>query len=266
MAPRSTTGRDVIASITDWRREMTPPAIGVQTIEERRRYDQLCQDVEARLPAVIGASQCDPEREYAQFAGGFVEATDALLACICPANLVGKPCLLDFVSGGCPMIRLCGQLEKWTPHVCPDKGFRTILDTAEDIPASYSGNFGAITYYDSSDSESGGAQLSSEESSEDGSFRPGYRGQKVSFNDFSCGVQNSCGHIHWEVEINCRYMAANHVCKQLLKKGRLCSVGHDLEAARQAAREAVHQHERAARTMGAAGFEIEDVMGSKWVY
>jgi hypothetical protein len=267
----STTSRDVAASVSQWRRGASAPAIGVQTAEEQHRYDQFCQQVEARLPPVVGASQCDPDKEYAQYAGGFVEVTDTLLASICPANLVGKPCLLDYVSAGCPMIRLCGQLEKWITYVCPDKGFRTVVDTAAHIPVSYSGKFGRVTYCDSSDNESVGAALSSEEDLEEGDFQPEYRGQKVSFNDFSCGVKNDCGHIHWEVEINCRFIAAQHIksnaiCRQVLDKGRLCSVGHDLEKARQQARDAVADHEREAKAMGAAGVDLAEIMSSRWVY
>ena len=36
------------------------------------------------------------------------------------------------------MIRLCGQLGKWTTHKCPDKGFCTILDSAVNVPSDYS--------------------------------------------------------------------------------------------------------------------------------
>lgn len=120
------------------------------------------------------------------------------------------------------MIRLCAQLEKWTPHTCPDKHFRTIFDNAARIPAGYSSKYGAITYYDSSDSESGGVALSSSEDSEDETFQPTYSGKKVSFNDFSCGIKNDCGHIHWEVEINCRFVAWSHVKPEIVCKQVCC--------------------------------------------
>ena len=50
----------------------------------------------------------------------------------------GKSCAFDQLEEGCPMIRLCGQLGKWTTHKCPDKGFCTILDSAVNVPSDYS--------------------------------------------------------------------------------------------------------------------------------
>jgi hypothetical protein len=240
-----------------------------------RHFERFCV---SRQPKPIAAEDCDDDKEYAQWAGGYVEVTDKLLSHICPCNLVGRPCPFDELEGvSCPMIRLCGQLEKWTMHKCPDKGFRTIIDAADNVPADYAEKgFGALNYYDSSDSESGGAALESsapsetdftdEQAAEYEYSQPNFSGKKVSFNDFSCGIKNDCSHIHWEVEINCRFVAWSHYkpvpCKQVLEKGRMCSCGHDPQTARQAARDAVTAHERSAERAGAEVRYSRD----RWVY
>ena len=252
-------------------------AANLQTEGERYKFNTYARTCLLLQPRPIKADQCEEEREYAQWAGGYVEVTDKLFSLICPCNLVGKPCAFDELEGGCPMIRLCGQLEKWTTHKCPDKGFRTILDIAENVPADYGEKgFGAVNFYDSSDDESGGVTLKSSTASDSLSSNPNnldnthqlsYHGKKVSFNDFSCGIKNECGHIHWEVEINCRFVGWSHFkdspCKQVLEKSRLCSCGHDLESSRQAARDAVKDHERAAVRAGASQ---PQELGKVWVY
>ena len=249
----------------------------VQTSDEAYKYKLYERTCQLLQPKPIKAEECEEGKEYAQWAGGYVEITDKLLSVICPCNLVGKPCAFDQLEQGCPMIRLCGQLEKWTMHNCPDKGFRTIIDAAENVPSDYGEKgFGALNFYDSSDNESGGVDLepstesetdSSDASVTDNILQPSYRGMKVSFNDFSCGVKNDCGHIHWEVEINCRFVGWSHYkdvpCKQVLEKSRLCSCGHDLESSRQAARDAVKDHERAAVRAGAPQ---PQELGKIWVY
>jgi hypothetical protein len=249
----------------------------LQTDNERYKFNTYARTCLLLQPRPITAEQCEEEREYAQWAGGYVEVTDKLFSLICPCNLVGKPCAFDELEDGCPMIRLCGRLEKWTPHKCPDKGFRTILDIAENVPADYGEKgFGAVNFYDSSDDESGGVTLKSSTASDtlssnpsgvDNTPQPSYHGKKVSFNDFSCGIKNDCGHIHWEVEINCRFVGWSHFkdspCKQVLEKSRLCSCGHDLESSRQAARDAVKDHERAAVRAGAPQ---PQELGKVWVY
>jgi hypothetical protein len=223
------------------------PPPRTQTADEVYRYQSVERSCISRQPKPIKAEECEEDKEYAQWAGGYVEVNDKLLSEICPCNLVGKPCPFDELEEGCPMIRLCGQLEKV---------------------------FGAVNYYDSSENESGDEALDSSTTYETDSsdanttdLEPNYYGKKVSFNDFSCGVKNSCGHIHWEVDINCRFVAWYHYkkipCKQVLEKGRLCSCGHDLESSRQAARDAVTAHERSAVRAGAP--QARD-MGKRWVY
>ena len=252
------------------------PLVATQTVDESYRYKTYERTCLLLQPKPIKGEQCKEEKEYAQWAGGYVEVTDKLFSQICPSNLVGKPCAFDELEGGCPMIRLCGQLEKWTIYKCPDKGFRTILDIAENVPADYAEKgFGAVNFYDGSDSESGGVELPSSTESETSSpthdihiqHQPVYAGKKVSFNDFSCGVRNECGHIHWEVEINCRFVGWSHYknipCKQVLEKSRLCSCGHDFESSRQAARDAVKSHERAAVRAGAPQ---PQELGKTWIY
>lgn len=249
-----------------------PPAQTADELSRYRTFERFCL---ARQPKPIKAEECEEHKEYAQWANGYVEINDKLLSAICPCNLVGKQCPFDELNDSCAMIRLCGQLEKWTYHKCPDKGFRTILDAAENVPADYGEKgFGPVNYYDNSDNESGGVGLDSGTTSETDSsdanatdLEPNYYGKKVSFNDFSCGAKNNCGHVHWEVEINCRFVAWHHYkkmpCKQVLEKGRLCSCGHDLESSRQAARDAVTAHERSAARAGAP--QARD-MGKRWVY
>lgn len=279
-----------------------------QTADEISRYRATERFCLSRQPKVLKDEECEPLQDegleeltddqltkiphYAQWAGGYVEVNEKLLEAICPCNLVGKPCPFDDLNEGCPMIRLCSQLEKWTVYKCPDKGFRTILDAAKNVPVDYGKEefgAGAINYFDSGNSngsefsESGGVPLdlsntsktdstdenanTTEDNTDATQLQPNYNRKKVSFNDFSCGVKNDCGHIHWEVEINCRFVAWSHYktipCKQVLEKDRLCSVGHDLESARQAARDTVRDHERSAARAGA---QPARVMGQRWVY
>jgi hypothetical protein len=246
---------------------------GPQTEGETYQYSLYARNCVLLQPRPIGAEACEEGKEYAQWAGGFAEVTDKLVGQICPCNLVGKPCAFDELPDGCSMIRLCPQLEKWTIHKCPDKGFRTIVDAAENVPANYGERFGTVNLFDVNESVSGGAPLDSSSSDTDSTtpnkpLAPISSGPKVSFNDFSCGIKNDCGHIHWEVEINCRFVGWAHVkngstCKQVLDKGRLCSCGHDFETARQNARDKVKAHERAAVRAGAP--EPDD-LGRHWMY
>ena len=158
--------------------------------------------IRAHLPASCSRSQLKPSsvrRVKSTHSGqrGYVEDhRQALLSVICPCNLVGKPCAFDQLEQGCPMIRLCGQLEKWTTHKCPDKGFQNNTSTLPRMSLVDYGEkgFGAVNFYDSSDNESGGVDtriqhrilksISSDANGLDNTLQPSYRGMKVSFNDF----------------------------------------------------------------------------------
>lgn len=56
-----------------------------------------------------------------------------------------------------------------------------------------------------------------------------------------------CGHMHSEIDISCRFVVSGRRCKQVLEKNRLCSAGHDLEAARIEARGSYYVHKETAR-------------------
>ena len=62
-----------------------------QTTDEAYRYNTYARTCFLLQPKSIKADQCDENKEYAQWAGGFVEINDKLLSTICPCNLVGKP-------------------------------------------------------------------------------------------------------------------------------------------------------------------------------
>jgi hypothetical protein len=71
------------------------PSVDVQTTDEKHRYNTYARTCFLLQPKPIKAEQCKEKREYAQWAGGYVEVTDKLFSLICPCNLVGKPCAFD---------------------------------------------------------------------------------------------------------------------------------------------------------------------------
>jgi hypothetical protein len=73
----------------------SPLSTRTQTTDEAYRYNTYTRTNFLLQPKPIKADQCDENKEYAQWAGGFVEINDKLLSTICPCNLVGKPCAFD---------------------------------------------------------------------------------------------------------------------------------------------------------------------------
>jgi hypothetical protein len=73
----------------------SPLSTRTQTTDEKYRYDAYARTCFLLQPKPIKAEQCKEKREYAQWAGGYVEVTDKLFSLICPCNLVGKPCAFD---------------------------------------------------------------------------------------------------------------------------------------------------------------------------
>ncbi|RMZ77736.1 hypothetical protein DV738_g4258, partial [Chaetothyriales sp. CBS 135597] len=70
----------------------------------------------ANLPTLVPVIDLEEGKYYAQWAGGYVEINDDLIArCICPADLLQHPCPWDEFEGGCQM-----ELEKYTDYRCPD--------------------------------------------------------------------------------------------------------------------------------------------------
>jgi hypothetical protein len=78
----------------------------------------------------------------------------------------------------------------------------------------------------------------------------------VKYTPYFCIHDSACPHIHFEVDISCRYVARNtamasNTCKEVLEKDRQCPAGHDFEQARKTAWATYQSHQEEARELAA---------------
>ncbi|RMZ85585.1 hypothetical protein DV737_g629, partial [Chaetothyriales sp. CBS 132003] len=160
-------------------------------------------------PKLTPVDELEEGKYYAQWAGGYVEINDDLIArCICPADLLQHPCPWDELEGEATEINgFFGgkqELEKYTEYQCPDWEGLNPEKLAED----------------------------------DENYESRYDTKQ----EWERRHESKCPHIHGEVEPSCRFIASFRKCTIVLEKAYDCAVGHDLEAARQVSRSRFEAH------------------------